>query len=154
VSLHAIVIFFGYVQAVALVNDSTWKCSNLFLSAKRNALVTLITNIASARLDLSIFKWLKRLWTSAIGDTEVLTSLNLGELMTADPKYSQLRSSAEFCFTKSVPGAVMNFSEWIPSEQDRVEFGKQVVEELNNKNHPLYFNMYHRRYTVLTVDIW
>ena len=68
--------------------------------------------------------------------------------MTADPNEAHLRNTAKYCFTQSVPGAVMNFSEWIPSEADRVQLGKRVVEELNNTNHPLYFIMY------INIELW
>ena len=79
---------------------------------------------------------------------------NVGwELMTADPIETQLRSTAKYCFTKSIPGNVMNFSDRIPSEVERVEFGKRVVEELNNINHHLYFIMHQHRNAMLIVDI-
>ena len=51
------------------------------------------------------------------------------ELMTADPTEAYSRSIAKCCFTQSIPGAVMNFWDRIPSEVARVDFGKRVVEE-------------------------
>jgi len=67
---------------------------------------------------------------------------------------NEIQALAKLCFMKSVPGAVMNFSEWIPSLREREEFAANVQNELATLNHPLYFILFFRRKAVLIVGIW
>jgi len=80
------------------------------------------------------------LWSSVIGGE--VCSFNVQQLIPLEPNLAHARGIAKRVFCDLIPAVSLLFDEWFPEEKEREEFGTQVVRELQNADHHLYFTMY------------